>query len=146
MRHFWASDSLIALKYFSQKPLIIFVYFLGPFTVQKLQNIVTMNWKLWRHIIFEPKMTHLLQREIYSQKPLIYFSCNFHGPFHCGKFLKIHLSRSRFLRTYYLWDLNYPMVSKRIFYYKGKDILDIAIVLLLCVKYEEYPSSSYQEN
>ena len=60
---------------------IIFMNLLAHFIKQNFKKILRVDPELWGCTIFGPKMTHLPQMKIFSEKPLIVTSIYLLTPF-----------------------------------------------------------------
>ena len=70
--HFRAQNALFITEFFFRKTVkIIFMCILGSFTVRHFKKIFRTDPELQGCPDFEPKMAHLPQTNIFSQKSLI---------------------------------------------------------------------------
>ena len=67
MCHFWAQNTPICPDqiFLVQTIIITFIYLLALFIVQNLKKILTADPEFWGCAIFEPKMVHLPQTNLF---------------------------------------------------------------------------------
>ena len=101
-------------KFFWYKPLLLLSSTYWPFSLRKIQKILTVDPELWQCTIFGSKMLHLSQTNLSLKN----YYCHSHlpiSPFLCAKFKKTSSSRFRVMRMSNFWVQNDSFPQIRVF-------------------------------